>query len=400
MGKHKKVPKLRFPGFDGEWEEKTLGEVSEFSKGKGISKADVVSNGKTPCIRYGELYTTYKEVISNVVSKTNIDPSDLILSNANDVIIPSSGESPIDIATASCVLNPGIALGGDLNIIRTKLNGVFLSYYLNNAKKGEIASLAQGATVVHLYSSKLAYLELLLPTLPEQTKIADFLSNVDEKLQALKQKKAALETYKKGLMQKLFSQALRFKDADGKDFPDWEVKRLGEVFREHKEQSISNHEFVAMTSSNRGLMLQSDYYGENRITEKNTEGFNVIPKGCITYRSRSDNGRFTFNVNDLGIDGVISVYYPVFDCINGDNYFLATYLNHNWKEISIFSVGTSQRVLSFGTLSTIHFPLPSLAEQTKVAEFLSRIDEKIAVTALALEKLEVWKKGLLQKMFV
>lgn len=130
MEKKKNVPVLRFPEFSGEWEKKKLGEVAKFSKGKGISKADISEEGKLECIRYGELYTYYGEVIDKIRSKTNIDTKNLILSEANDVIIPASGETQIDISTASCVLKSGIALGGDLNIIKTVNNGVFLSYYL------------------------------------------------------------------------------------------------------------------------------------------------------------------------------------------------------------------------------------------------------------------------------
>lgn len=95
------------------------------------------------------------------------------MSESNDVIIPASGETQIDIATASCVIKSGIALSGDLNIIKTANNGVFLSYYLNNKKKIEIANLAQGISVVHLYSSQLATLNLNFPSLPEQNKIAN-----------------------------------------------------------------------------------------------------------------------------------------------------------------------------------------------------------------------------------
>lgn len=199
---------LRFKEVDGEdfpdWEERTLGEVAEFSKGKGISKADIVMDGKTPCIRYGELYTVYKETIAQVVSKTNIQSDGLVFSIANDVIIPSSGETAIDIATASCVLHSGIALGGDLNIIRTKMNGVFLSYYLNTAKKRGIANMAQGSSVVHLYASQLENLEMEIPSIGEQTKIADFLSGIDEKIQSIAEQITQLEVWKKGLLQKMF----------------------------------------------------------------------------------------------------------------------------------------------------------------------------------------------------
>ncbi len=201
-----KVPKWRFPEFrdSGEWEEKKLGEVASFSKGKGISKSEITKNGKTPCIRYGELYTHYSETITNVFSYTDLDVKSLVLSEPNDVIIPSSGETQIDIATASCILKKGIALGGDINIIKTEMNGVFLSYYLNNAKKMDIARIAQGISVVHLYSSQLKTLSINVPIPPEQQNIASCLSSVDEIITAEGEMIEQLEKHKKGLMQNLF----------------------------------------------------------------------------------------------------------------------------------------------------------------------------------------------------
>ena len=201
-----KVPKYRFKEFvnDGEWVEEILDEVATFLKGKGISKSDVVENGILPCVRYGELYTHYNETISRVISYTNISDVDLVLSEANDVIIPASGETKEDIATASCVLQSGIALGGDLNIIRTKINGVFLSYFLNNVKKKEIAQLAQGYSVVHLYPNHLKTLKINVPKSKEQQKIASCLSSLDALIAAQAEKIEQLKLHKKGLMQGLF----------------------------------------------------------------------------------------------------------------------------------------------------------------------------------------------------
>ncbi len=200
------VPKYRFKEFekDGDWVDKLLEEVATILKGKGISKADIIENGNLPCIRYGELYTHYKETIRTVKSYTNSNAEDLILSKANDVIIPASGETQIDIATASCVLESGIALGGDLNIIRSKINGVFLSYYLNNAKKHDIAQMAQGIAVVHLYPNQLKTLQLQIPSPKEQIKIASCLSSLDEIISTQVEKIEQLKQHKKGLMQVLF----------------------------------------------------------------------------------------------------------------------------------------------------------------------------------------------------
>ncbi len=187
-----------------EWEKKRLGEIAVFYKGKGISKNDIADNGNIECIRYGELYTVYQETIDVVKSRTSVNPKDLVLSEADDVIIPASGETQIDIATASCVLKSGIALGGDLNIIRSNFNGVFLSYLLNSKMKREIAKLAQGISVVHLYSSQLSLLKLEIPTVFEQTKIANFLSAIDTKINHTQTKIEKAELWKKGLLQKIF----------------------------------------------------------------------------------------------------------------------------------------------------------------------------------------------------
>lgn len=180
---------VRFLADDGTtfpaWKPTTLGKTVNFSKGKGISKDDAKQSGATPCIRYGEIYTEYSERISSVVSYTDIPSSDLVLSKEGDVIIPASGEEHLEMARACCVEVSGVALGGDINILRGAENGVFLAYYLNNAKKIEIAKRAQGYSVVHLYGKQLKKLEIELPHKDEQFKISEFLSAIDTKISLL-----------------------------------------------------------------------------------------------------------------------------------------------------------------------------------------------------------------------
>ena len=199
---------IRFKQGDGsdfpDWEEKKLREVAKFSKGKGISKVDISAEGNLECIRYGELYTEYAEVIDEVKSRTKIDKKTLVLSQANDVIIPSSGETQLDIARAACVLRSGVALGGDLNIIRSSLNGVFLSFYLNHRRKHQIAQMAQGISVVHLYNSQLENLNIEIPSLEEQEKIVRYLVSLDNSIENLKKQINHTQTWKKGLLQKMF----------------------------------------------------------------------------------------------------------------------------------------------------------------------------------------------------
>lgn len=194
-------PRLRFPELTGNWLPTKLGDIAQFSKGVGISKEDIAKHGATEAIRYGELYTTYGEVITHVVSTTNLPVEDLVLSKANDLIIPSSGETHIDIATASCVLKDGVAIGGDINIIRSRNNGIFMAYYLNSKKK-DIARIAQGVSVVHLYAANLKDLLLCIPSKDEQARIADFLDLIDKQLTAITAKTVLLRQYRKSLRNK------------------------------------------------------------------------------------------------------------------------------------------------------------------------------------------------------
>lgn len=200
-------PRLRFPEFRNapEWEQHRLGDIASISKGKGISKADIAVEGRTPCIRYGELYTVYGEVIDRPLSRTDVPAAELVLSQAGDVLVPASGETKEDIATSAVVLGAGVALSSDLNIIRLDADGRFFSYYLNGAKRRALAKVAQGDTVVHLYPRQLEQLDVAIPVdKAEQQRIADCLSSLDTRIAAETRQLAALKTHKQGLMQQLF----------------------------------------------------------------------------------------------------------------------------------------------------------------------------------------------------
>lgn len=197
------VPALRFPEFTEEWKEERLSKIAELSKGVGISKEQLSEDGE-PCILYGELYTKYKsEIIHKVISKTNIESSNLKRSKRNDVIIPCSGETAIDIAVARCVPFDNIILGGDLNIIRLhKDDGAFMAYQLNGKRKIDIAQLAQGVSVVHLYGENIKAIKTYNPCLQEQQKIVKLLSMLDERIEVqnkiiedLKKLKSAISKY-------------------------------------------------------------------------------------------------------------------------------------------------------------------------------------------------------------
>lgn len=199
------VPNLRFPEFQGEWQEERLADIADLSKGIGISKDQLSADGE-PCILYGELYTKYKsETIKEVISKTNIDNTKLVKSKANDVIIPCSGETAEEIATARCVLKDDVLLGGDLNIIRLHgYDGSFMSYQLNGNRKYDIAKVAQGVSVVHLYGEHLKNIKTINPGLNEQKKIANLLSLLDDRISTQNKIIEKLESLIKGIRNDVF----------------------------------------------------------------------------------------------------------------------------------------------------------------------------------------------------
>jgi type I restriction enzyme S subunit len=204
---------VRFDGFSDKWEEVRIDKLFDFKKGQELSKEKLEKNGIFECILYGELYTTYSEVISEIKSKTNIKEG--IKSKIDDILIPASTTtSAIDLAIASTIQKDNVLIGGDINILRKKtnnINGEFISKYLTHIKKMEIAKYAQGITIIHLYSKDFKHLKIKLPSLPEQQKIAEVLSLADDEINLLKNELEELKLQKKALMQKLLTGEVRVK---------------------------------------------------------------------------------------------------------------------------------------------------------------------------------------------
>jgi len=400
MSKIEKIPKLRFSEFSGEWEEKKLANIATFSKGKGISKVDISMDGERECIRYGELYTHYKEVVTNIKSRTNLEKKDLVLSEYNDVVIPASGETQIDIATASCILKDNVAIGGDINIIKSKENGVFLSYYLNSSKKLDIARLSQGISVVHLYSSQLKTLKLNLPSEIEQQKIASFLTAVDTKIEQLTKKEELLQEYKKGVMQKIFSQEIRFKDDNGNSYPDWEYKQGSAIFKTITNKKHNSNLPILAISQEFGAIPREMINYKISVNEKSISSYKVVEVGDFIISLRSFQGGIEYS-NYKGICSPAYIILRAF--IEVDNsffkYYFKTYQYIQQLNSKLEGIRDG-KMISYKYFSEIYLPLPSMKEQQKIASFLSSIDKKIDQTSEQLNQVKQFKKALLQQMFV
>lgn len=405
------VPKLRFPEFRGAgaWEPTTLGEESSILKGKGISKADLDPNGAQPCIRYGELYTRYGETIKEVASRTAALHSGLFLSQRNDVIIPSSGETKIDIAKASCVLAANIALGGDLNVIRSKLNGTFLSYYLNGPKRFDIAKVAQGDTVVHLYPHQLEALRIAYPSPAEQQKIADCLSSLDELIAAQTRKVEALKTHKKGLMQQLFPREgetqprLRFPEFQNAD--KWGVSELGSI----SDVRDGTHDSPSFFQTGRPLVTSKNLRPDGTLDLENVSLISEDDYEQINKRSKVSVGDILFGM--IGTIGnpvqIKSAGFAIKNValIKEDgslsNAFLVQLLQSGYA-VAIFAVlntGNSQKFIALGKIRGLQVPFPSTREQQRIAACLSNLDTLITAATQELDTLKTHKKGLMQQLF-
>ena len=176
----KNIPKLRFKGYEDAWEQRKLGDITTFNKGKGYSKKDLVDNGR-PIILYGRLYTDYQTLITKVDTFV-AEVENSVISEGWEVIVPASGESAEDISRASVVAESGIILGGDLNIINkcSLLNPVFLALTISNGnQQKEMSKRAQGKSVVHLHNSDLKDINLVFPEIKEQLLIGEYFEKID-----------------------------------------------------------------------------------------------------------------------------------------------------------------------------------------------------------------------------
>ena len=383
-----KCPEIRFKNDDGNnypnWEDKKLDNVFKFYKGKGISKIELSEEG-IPCIIYGELYTKYREVIGVVKSKTNIKKELLFMSEIGDILIPSSGETQKDIATASTVMEKNVALGGDINILRSKetINSPYVSYYLKHIKNIEISKLSQGNSVVHLYSKQLSNLKIEIPSLEEQQKIGDFFMLLDKRIEQQEQKIALLKDYKKGMMQKIFSQKIRFKDENGNDYPDWEEKKLGKICRVKSSQ---------LTNNVVEEIGKYPVYGANSIVGY-TENYEVNKYVSIV-KDGAGVGRIAFINNKSSVLGTLQ-YLIGIEITTEFLYVLLS--NVNFK---LYQTGTTIPHIYFKDYSKMIIDIPCQLEQEKISSFLFAMDLNLENQEAILNNLKEQKQGLLRKMFV
>ncbi len=405
MTEHKNTPELRFPEFKEEWKFQKLGNLAQFSKGKSLSKKDLNINGN-PCILYGELYTKYGAILNKVYSKTSTQNDSLVFSKRNQILIPSSGETDIDIATATAIdTDVKIAIGGDLNII-TPINsdGRFISLYINGKGKYNLAKYAQGKSVVHLYNSDIKKLNFYLPTnMVEQKKIGNFFSKLDRQIELEEEKLELLEQQKRGYIQKFFSQELRFKDANGNSYPDWSIKKIEDISKVNKgfTPNTKNDEYWDELNENwlsiAGMTQKYLYKGNKGITKKGASKHAKVDKDTLIMSFKLTLGKLAIVKEPIYTNEAICHF--VWKESNVNTEYMYYYLNS--INISTFGAQAVKGVtLNNDSINSIIVKLPVIQEQNKIAYFFNELDKLIRKQYAKIEVLKQRKKGLLQKMFI
>ena len=200
--------KIRLKNSEGsyypDWRKSTIGKEGSFHYGKSAPKWSLSDEATTPCVRYGDLYTKFRYKIDSVNTFTNIDKKDLVFSKGGEVLVPRVGEDPNDFCKCAYLPFEGIAIGEMVSIYESQHDGMFLSFYFNSQMRKEFAKYVEGGNVSNLYYTYLEDIEITIPSLEEQKAISEFLTDVVNKLDFLKQSKQKYITLKKAFMQRMF----------------------------------------------------------------------------------------------------------------------------------------------------------------------------------------------------
>jgi len=386
MSIKKKVPTLRFKRFSEIWNTSKLKEITSYVdyRGRAPIKSEsghflvTAKNIKQGFIDYecSKEYVATKDY-SNVMSKGMPKIGDVLFTTE----APMGNVAQID--------NPNIALAQRVIKFRGKqsLKNSFLLYYmLSKPFKQYTSKKAIGSTVKGISGKELHKTPVSFPEIEEQQKIASFLSSVDKKIALLQQKKTLLEHYKKGVMQQIFSQQLRFKDDDGNDFADWEKKKLGDIATKESsnisankiEENIGDYKIYGAS----GLLKNIDFYREENPY------ISIVKDGAGVGRTLLCDAKSS-------VLGTLDIIKPR---INANLYFIYSLLNN--IDFTKYITGSTIPHIYFKDYSKEKIKIPSIKEQTKIANFLSAIDDKIQLVAESIEATQQFKKGLLQQMFV
>ena len=405
MTEKRKSPALRFRGYTDDWEQRKAIDIADYSKGNGYSKGDLTDAG-TPIILYGRLYTKYQFAISEVDTFA-VPRNGAVYSQGNEVIVPASGETAEDIARASAVEKSGVLLGGDLNILRPFdfINPLFLALAISNGEpQKELAKKAQGKSVVHIHNTDIQEVTIAYPSRTEQDRIVSVFRQLDNLITLHQRKLEKLKLVKKSMLEKMFPKngssvpEIRFNGFTD----DWEQRKFSELYARSSEKNDGS---IGMDKNITVATMQF----KNDVKVSTTEylkTYYTFKLGDIAFEGHQSKefryGRFV--ENDIG-NGIVSHIFAVFRPIQ--EYDLCF-----WK-YAINNETLMQRILARSTKAStmMHdlvtndflketFLVPSVKEQKQIGAFLNKLDHLITLHQRKVEKLQIMKKSMLEKMFV
>ena len=403
IAKQKKqlTPQLRFPEFDGEWEKKKLEKICTFfSGGTPTSSNKNYYNGNIPFIGSGNIFDSK---VDKYINEDALKSSSSKLIKKGDILYALYGANSGDVAISkiSGAINQAILC------IKTKENKFFLYQVLSYKKTSIVNTYLQGGQG-NLSSKIVKKLKVAFPPLHEQQKIANFLSSIDTQLQTLEKKKEALVQYKKGVTQKIFKQEIRFKDDDGNAFPEWEKCKLLKTCDRVTQKNKIDNQNVLTISAQMGLVNQLDYFNRS-VSSKNLKGYYLLHKNDFAYNKSYSNGYPMGAIKRLKYyeKGVVSTLYICFRFKKIVSFeFMEQYFDSGLQNKEIKKVAQegarNHGLLNIGVndFFDMKLNLPSIEEQTKIANFLSSIDQQIEAISQQIQHTKSYKKGLLQQMFV
>jgi type I restriction enzyme S subunit len=402
--KEKKIPNLRFPGFEGEWENKRLGDLSQ-NIYYGMNSAAIEFDGINKYLRITDIDAESRKFVPNPLTSPNGELEDKYLLKTGDIVFARTGAS-----VGKCYFyndsDGKLYYAGFLikYSIKEYTEPYFIYSYTfssNYIKWVKVMSMRSGQPGIN--SEEYKSLKFFIPSLPEQKKIASFLTAVDQKIQQLTRKKELLEQYKKGVMQKIFSQEIRFKDKDGNDYPDWRTQQLGYYIEERVEFPDKSLPLYSLTIE-QGMIPKNERYERSFLVKETNKAYKTMYQNDFAFNPM--NLRFGALAR-LKENCIVSVskYYNIFFCNkNGNPKYFEEYLTsyemiHFYNKMATGSLEEKKRV---HYLDFLKFKLryPCIEEQNKIASFLEIIDKKIEKATNQINQTQQFKKGLLQQMFV
>ncbi|MEK1302536.1 restriction endonuclease subunit S [Limosilactobacillus fermentum] len=415
----KKVPELRFKGFTDDWEQRKLGTIYDFGKGKGLPLDSFIYSSNNPAIAYGHLYTKYSEVISEVFWSSNDDNG--VLSKDNDLLFPGSSTVPNGTAQANAITLNNVKLGGDIIIGRPKegvgVLSTFMSYQVNSQRQ-KLFPITVGTTITHMYGKDISKLNFFITDYSEQEKISSFFKQLDDTIALQQRKLELLKEIKKGLLQKMFAEknskqpVLRFKGFHD----DWEQRKFSEILA--KSDGLRRGPF--------GSALKKEFFissSEYTVYEQNNAIYNTWKtRYFITPEKFQELHKFQLMPGDFILSGAGTIgriaQVPA-NITKGvfNQALIRIRINPEWMDKKFFLIWMQsenmQRKLTQanpGSAMTNLVPMseikkweiiiPSKAEQNKIGEFIQKLNSLIALQQRKQNHLKLLKKSLLQQMFM